>query len=162
MCHILCTMHDCLEEPSDLSPMINVGKCHQSLWKEKFHWVCAIEREELANNTNRETSWYQDGQLMWKWHVLSRSSQSLKFPRRQKSQGPFAQERHPRGSEIYARFCPIRTQLHRQRQEEKVIQEQQCRGRMARLPDVWVLGKHFPSLCSEACPGLWDRRLYCC
>lgn len=41
----------------------------------------------------------------------------------------------PREGDIYARFCPIRIQLHRPRQKEKVIQGQQ-RSRMAKLPDV--------------------------
>lgn len=59
----------------------------------------------------------------------------------------------PAEGDIYARFCPIRTQLHRPRQKEKVIQSQR-RSRMAKLPDVWVLGKPCPSLCSEARPGL--------
>lgn len=67
-----------------------------------------------------------------------------RFPRRQKSQRQFAQEGYPEESDICARLCPIRTQLHGLRQKEKVIQGQQCRVRKAREPDVWVLQKAVP------------------
>ena len=119
---------------------ISLGMCH---WKRRIS-----QRHKPRNLTvPRRTAYVKVTGSQWK-------QSELEDFQGDRSHGvSLLRKDIPAEGDIYARFCPIRTQLHRPRQKEKVIQGQ-WRSRMAKLPDVWVLGKPCPSLCSEARPGL--------